>query len=256
MAEYEADLATYETAMKQLSDKLASIAGPNRRGAVLIDGPLVMGEDLRAIDFANKGKNNWIIVNGDLVLSGKTAAQSSSSKQDASQGSLAQDSPDSPDGPASRLLLRGNILVTGNVSISGDVDVDATLFTLGRTEIRDAAIRGLRSGPRGGKKELVLIGAGSIDLYRVDSFQSVEGGYSSPQSSSYDQVLDAFFYTDGQAELYGVGSAFWMNGGFFSKGDMTLNADAGHDDRELGERQSRLREPDVGHWQGQSPVHY
>ena len=40
-----------------------------------------MGEDLRAIDFANKGKNNWIIVNGDLVLSGKTAAQSSSSSR-------------------------------------------------------------------------------------------------------------------------------------------------------------------------------
>ncbi|MFP3339560.1 hypothetical protein R0J91_16400, partial [Micrococcus sp. SIMBA_131] len=33
-----------------------------------------------------------------------------------------------------------------------------------------------------------------------------------------------FLYTDSDATLYGVGSLFYVNGGVFSKGNLTINA--------------------------------
>ncbi|MNU56414.1 hypothetical protein D3C71_455110 [compost metagenome] len=106
--------------------------------------------------------------------------------------------------------IRGNIIVTGNVKISGKVNMDSTMFVMGQTVVQDAAISGL------GGKELVLISRGEILVTRFDSFQNAA-----------PQTLDAFFYTDSTAELYGVGSAFWLNGGFFAKGDLTVNAVVG-----------------------------
>ncbi|MGU3473745.1 hypothetical protein ACLBWT_21675 [Paenibacillus sp. D51F] len=203
---YEQEKAAYQISMDELAVKLASLGdtAQGSPGSAILDGSLELGPSLKTVDFANKGRNNWLIVNGDLILRGN--------KQDATD----------------KLLLRGNLLVTGNVQISGDVDVDATILTLGRTDIRDAKIRGLKTdGQAGSKKELVLIGLGSIDLYRVDSFQQLdEQGYNSA-SEREQQVLDAFLYTDSSASLYGVGSAFWMNGGFFAKRNLTLNATLG-----------------------------
>lgn len=113
-------------------------------------------------------------------------------------------------GRAEAMNIRGNIIVTGNVIISGKVNMDATMFVMGQTKVQDAAISGLAG------KELVLISRGQILVTRFDSFQNAA-----------PQTLDAFFYTDSTADLYGVGSAFWLNGGFFAKGDLTVNAVVG-----------------------------
>ncbi len=203
---YNKEMDNYNRKIEVLGGKLATIGMETVErpaASAIIDGPLVLGPYLKSIDFANKGRSNWLIVNGDLILQGN--------KEDA----------------ADKLRLRGNLLVTGNVEISGQVDVDATILALGRTDIRDAAIRGLKLPGDSGKRELVLIGLGPIDLYRVDSFQRLdEQGYDSA-SERERQVLDAFLYTDSSASLYGVGSAFWLNGGFFSKGNLTLNATLG-----------------------------
>ncbi|RUT31709.1 hypothetical protein EJP77_09980 [Paenibacillus zeisoli] len=113
-------------------------------------------------------------------------------------------------GRAEAMNIRGNIIVTGNVILSGKVNMDSTMFVMGQTKVQDATISGL------GGKELVLISRGEILVTRFDSFQNAA-----------PQTLDAFFYTDSTAELYGVGSAFWLNGGFFAKGDLTVNAVVG-----------------------------
>ncbi|MGK9254546.1 hypothetical protein [Paenibacillus humicus] len=214
LAEYQQMLETYNQEMDDYNRKIDVLGGKlatigmrtetvKRPSSAIIDGPLVLGPNLKSIDFANKGRSNWLIVNGDLILQGN--------KEDA----------------ADKLRLRGNLLVTGNVEISGQVDVDATILALGRTDIRDAAIRGLKLSGDTSKRELVLIGLGPIRLYRVDSFQRLdEQGYDSAAERER-QVLDAFLYTDSSASLYGVGSAFWLNGGFFSKGNLTLNATLG-----------------------------
>jgi len=107
--------------------------------------------------------------------------------------------------------LQSNVLVTGNVRFADETIVDSTMFVMGQTDIEDATIRGADD-----VKELVLISKGKILLNRVDAFEDTV------------QLLRGFFYTDGEAELYGVGSKFNLEGGFFAKGDLTVNAVVGH----------------------------
>jgi hypothetical protein len=119
----------------------------------------------------------------------------------------------SPD-PNNRITIQANLLVTGDLYIEGNVQFDSTLYTLGETKIVNASISGKD------EKELVVISKGPVLLNRVDEFKE--------QATE----LQAFFYTDSTAELYGVGSIFSLNGGFFAKGTLTINAVVGKEVRE------------------------
>ncbi|MFC3801958.1 hypothetical protein [Cohnella sp. GCM10012308] len=143
-------------------------------------------------------KSNWLIVNGDLTI-------------------------DNPD-PENDLEVRANILVAGNVFIEGKVKMDATIIALGESTIQDAEISGLED------KELLLISKGKILVNRFDSFNTVNQAFipDGPYHAGNPKVLQAFLYTDSDAELYGVGSAFWIKGGFFAKGDLLINAVLGN----------------------------
>lgn len=122
------------------------------------------------------------------------------------------------------LNVRANILVTGDVKIKGDVRFDSTMFVLGKTVIEDANIKGLQLSGR--TKELVLISKGSVLVNRLNAF-----AVSEPSASD---TMEAFFYTDSSGELYGVGSMFRLKGGFFAKGDLTVNAVIGRVDEPAG----------------------
>lgn len=111
--------------------------------------------------------------------------------------------------PSSWITIQANLLVTGDLYIEGNVKFDSTLYTLGETKIINASISGKD------EKELVVISKGPVLLNRVDEFKEKATN------------LQAFFYTDSTAELYGVGSIFSLNGGFFAKGTLTINAVVG-----------------------------
>ncbi|WP_454192045.1 hypothetical protein [Paenibacillus sp. Marseille-Q7038] len=107
------------------------------------------------------------------------------------------------------ILIQANMLVTGKLQIRGNVQLDSTIFVLGpsggkeyATLVEDATISG--SG--------VVMSEGAVLINRLDAFQS------------NTEVIQAFFYTDSTAELYGVGSILSLSGGFFAKGDLTVNA--------------------------------
>ncbi|MEK4292836.1 hypothetical protein [Paenibacillus sp. FSL R5-0914] len=104
------------------------------------------------------------------------------------------------------LPIQANIIVTGSVTIKGRVAFNSTMYVLGETVVEDAVIKGLND------KELVLISKGAVLINRIDAF------------TDKAEEMKAFFYTDSNAELYGVGSIFWLNGGFFAKGNLTVNA--------------------------------
>lgn len=173
-----------------------------KRNPLIIDGKLyssLLYSTAAKNELRTAGPNrqtNWFIVEGDLII-------------DATHSS-------------SPIQIRGNILVTGDLRIKGDVEMDATVIALGKSTIEDATITGLD------KKELVLISQGSILINRVDPFNTISNPYPGDPSKQDPAVLDAFFYTDKEAELYGVGSAFWISGGFFAKGDITINAVLGN----------------------------
>ncbi|MBA9084233.1 Tfp pilus assembly protein PilX [Fontibacillus solani] len=192
MNEYLSKKADYDNYIAQFK---------NITGSKLFDDDLELdGIEYKALEFTNNAQQGingssvkWFVVNGDLNIMNYN-----------------------PD-PDEKLTIKGNILVNGDVTISGNVMVDATIYTLGKTTLQDAIIRGM--GPVNDRKQLMMISKGKIFINRVDA-PSNHGSY----SSSNANTLDAFFYTDDTAELYGVGSIFWLNGGFFSKETLTINA--------------------------------
>ncbi|WP_338777429.1 hypothetical protein [Metabacillus sp. FJAT-52054] len=138
----------------------------------------------------------WMIVNGDLEILAST---------------------DTP------IILSGNLFVTGNLTIKGnqtnasgkpetieddEVLADSTVYVLGKTSISNTNIKGIQG------KQLVVMSHGDLSVSRINEFKD------------RDQIepLDAFLYTDGAAELYGVGSIFNINGGIFARDSLTINA--------------------------------
>ncbi|WP_336787129.1 hypothetical protein [Paenibacillus sp. MMO-177] len=190
----KAAMDAYDTALKEYEAYFVQFNSLSN--TVLYNGDLKLdGLDYKSLiftDSAKKDNHKWLIVNGDLTISNYSSDP---------------------------LVVKANILVTGNVFISDSVQVDSTIFTLGSTTIEDAQIKGIQTN--GERKQLILISKGPVLVNKVDSFKDY-GQYDPTQSDS--NILDAFFYTDEDAELYGVGSIFWLRGGFFSKGDLTINA--------------------------------
>jgi len=195
----EALTAYYNTLNTQLSNLAES--------AVFDTSLAVDNVDYKEISFTPEAKQGtesikpkWLIIAGDLTIDNY--------KSDF-------------------LKVRGNILVTGNLTIRGNVEFDTTAYVLGKTTIEDAKIHGLND------KELMVISKHEILITRIDSFSSEVSG----QGQNPIDEMKAFFYTDSTGMLYGVGSKFWLNGGFFAKGNLTVNAVVG-----------KVQPPDAAHW--------
>ncbi|MEK4849545.1 hypothetical protein NST04_06620 [Paenibacillus sp. FSL H7-0756] len=160
-----------------------------------VNGNLTIeGNDFYGLTFEETAKRGavpkWIVIDGNLDITNNKA-------------------------DFDPLYIKANILVTGDVKIKGNVSFDSTMLVLGRTTVEDAVISGLGTGTD--KKELVLISKGPVLVNRIDAFSNAD-----------PDEMNAFFYTDAEAKLYGVGSIFWLKGGFFSKGDLTVNAVLGN----------------------------
>ncbi|WP_308637912.1 hypothetical protein [Paenibacillus silvisoli] len=192
---YNAERSKYNQAISDLNNQLSNLSG-----AAYIDGDLTIDDGLNKIYYPNKGISDWLIVNGNLTIRNNNPTP---------------------------ISVRANILVKGNVTLEGNVEMDATIYSLhdsedDMNEIKDAQIRGMTVN--GEKREMVLLANSPIEIYRVTSFEDLEEGYSSASVNT----LDGFFYTDKNAVLYGVGSLFWIHGGFFAKNGLEINAVLGN----------------------------
>ncbi|MNO17577.1 hypothetical protein D3C76_72760 [compost metagenome] len=191
--EYNSKLRNYKDQLKQLEELKASVIF---NGDLLIDGLAYKklfyppNTQNSALDTKSGEHPRWFIVAGNLEIDNYTAGF---------------------------MPVRANILVTGNVKIKGNVEFDSTMLVLGDTTVEDANIKGIRDS--NGVKELVLISKGKVLVNRLDAF--------AVNKPSEEEIMEAFFYTDSSGELYGVGSMFQLKGGFFAKGDLTVNAVSG-----------------------------
>jgi hypothetical protein len=188
----------YSEYSEQLRIYQNSLLDKELNKSTIYDGNLLIdGIDYKQLKFSDEAKTGnpsmkpkWLIVNGDLEVNNYSSDRTKF------------------------LEIQANILVTGDVTIKGQVKFNSTMFVLGETKVEDAVIQGLSS------KELVLISQGDVLINRIDTFTNPPKK-KDEQDSFY---MKAFFYTDSDANLYGVGSIFWLNGGFFAKGDLTVNA--------------------------------
>ncbi|ANF95736.1 hypothetical protein [Paenibacillus bovis] len=169
----------------------------NLSSSVIFDGDLTLdGQTFKELIYKNKQPQNfqqWFIVNGNLNIVNTS---------------------DTP------ITIKANIITTGTLTIKGKVAMDSSLYVMKTassseysTVLEDAIITGLKESADAEAKEVVLMSKGSILLNRFDSF-----------NNDQPTQLTGFFYTDSQATLYGVGSKFALTGGFFAKGNLTVNA--------------------------------
>ncbi|EIJ79054.1 hypothetical protein PB1_15889 [Bacillus methanolicus PB1] len=128
-----------------------------------------------------------------------------------------------------------NIIVNGSLTISGDesdndheddeVIFDSVVYVGGKAFLSNVNILGAEEN----KKHLVLMTKKDLVITRMNefnNFQDTAEGEKPYLPSADDKIkpLKAFFYTEEKAELYGVGSLFYINGGIFAKEQLEINA--------------------------------
>lgn len=171
---------------------------------------LVLDDDLELGD-------GWLIVNGNLKIITGTDENLNSPVE-----------------------IEGNILVTGDFIVEGKCDTttgetcdynnmikfNSTVYAQGRGIIYNTNISGLDDGG------LVLMSKGNLSMAkdallitRINEFKSA----GSEKESLINKIngtpdLKAFFYTENEATLYGVGSKMIIEGGIFARKSLTINA--------------------------------
>lgn len=86
------------------------------------------------------------------------------------------------------------------------------------------------SGPNNNERQLILLAKEDLLLTRINEFNNFEPLNEDgsppylPLNEKNIKPLKGFFYTEKNAELYGVGSLFYIEGGIFAKKMLTINA--------------------------------
>jgi hypothetical protein len=78
-------------------------------------------------------------------------------------------------------------------------------------------------------KQLVLLSNGNLTITRINEFRNFSmidepANFNGEVTDSAIKPLQAFFYTHQNAELYGVGSLFYIDGGLFAREHLVINA--------------------------------
>ncbi|MBN8191146.1 hypothetical protein JI667_03185 [Bacillus sp. NTK074B] len=134
--------------------------------------------------------------------------------------------------------MEGNVFSGKDLTIQGDANdegeeddemaFDSVIYAKGKTSISNLNISGLKGSDTSG--QLILLSKGQLLVTRMNEFQYYTDESEKkdtnllPDPSENIKPLQAFLYTDSDATLYGVGSLFYVNGGVFSKGNLTINA--------------------------------
>lgn len=136
-----------------------------------------------------------------------------------------------------KIQINHHMFINGALTISGDEDVNeqddgendevifhSVVYVGGKTFISNVNILGANNN----KGQLVLLSKGELVLTRFNEFKNYqtvkETGKPYLPIEGDIQPLKAFFYTEDRAELYGVGSLFYIHGGIFAKNKLEINA--------------------------------
>ncbi|MBN8200730.1 hypothetical protein [Bacillus sp. NTK034] len=136
--------------------------------------------------------------------------------------------------------MKGTIVSNESFTINGDeagepsendqVIFDSVVYAGKRANISNVNIIGAENN----SKQLVLMAKENLLLTRINEFNNFnpprEGEKPYIPEDEGIKPLKGFFYTENDAELYGVGSLFYINGGIFAKERLTINAIRGEVD--------------------------
>jgi hypothetical protein len=133
----------------------------------------------------------------------------------------------------STIAVTGNVITGGSFSIIGNDDngqtendntsFNSVVYALGSSLISNVNIKGDQTG-QGQAGELILLSKKDLAINRINEF--------TPLNKGNIASLKGFFYTEDSAELFGVGSMFYIDGGIFSKKKLIINAVRGDAENE------------------------
>jgi hypothetical protein len=135
----------------------------------------------------------------------------------------------------SSFTIRGYVMANGDFFVLGNDDsnkneddnfiFDSVIYAMGQSFISSANIFGADNND----KQLVLLSNGGLTITRINEFRnfstlSEPADFNGEVTDSAIKPLQAFFYTHQNAELYGVGSLFYIDGGLFAREHLVINA--------------------------------
>ncbi|OCA92391.1 hypothetical protein [Pseudobacillus wudalianchiensis] len=143
-----------------------------------------------------------------------------------------------------KLILRGN--TEGTAKENDELKVDGVMYASGEAMVSNLNIVGLEDEDTMNNqiKQLILLsGEAGLVITRINEFNNYEELEETPNTNYVpaDHVDDSklnikpikgFFYTEGEAELYGVGSLFYVDGGLFAKSQLEINAIRGKTEKD------------------------
>lgn len=133
-----------------------------------------------------------------------------------------------------KLILRGNAAgEAGEAEENDELWVDGVMYAREEAEISNLNIVGLQKEDQ--FKQLILLSGGDLLITRINEFSNYKEPKEEPNTNYVpaDHIdledlnikpLKGFFYTNGKARLYGVGSLFYVDGGIFAKEELKINA--------------------------------
>ncbi len=135
----------------------------------------------------------------------------------------------------SSFTIRGYVMGNGDFYVLGNDDLnkneddnfifDSVVYVMGQSFISSANILGADNND----KQLVLLSNGNLTITRINEFRNFSSmtepaNFNGEVTDSSIKPLQAFFYTHQNAELYGVGSLFYIDGGLFAREHLVINA--------------------------------
>jgi hypothetical protein len=184
---------------------IANFAGDDTEG--ILQYNTVVGENLEIVNDTDFQINGNIFINGDTKL-------------------VTRDS---------SFTIRGYVMANGDFFVLGNDDLnkeeddhfifDSVIYTMGQSFISNVNIFGADNND----KQLVLLSNGNLTITRINEFRNFSAmdepaDFNGNVTDSAIKPLQAFFYTHQNAELYGVGSLFYIDGGLFAREHLVINA--------------------------------
>jgi hypothetical protein len=187
----------------------------NFNGKLEVNENIISANDIIIESYAhNSGElfSKGIKVNGD-ILSGKNTAINALNTSIEMTGTIISNE---------SFTINGD--ETGEPSENDQVIFDSVVYAGKRANISNVNILGSENNT----KQLVLMAKDDLLLTRINEFGNFdpddEAGMPYVPEDETIKLLKGFFYTEKDAELYGVGSLFYINGGIFAKEKLIINA--------------------------------
>ncbi len=206
---------------------------------------LSVSGNIHLINFNGKLQVNDTIICGDsLKIESNVANQSDLAKGIEINGGVITGGNLSINPIDTSITINNTIITNGSFTILGNDELDSASPSIENDEVRfnsvvyvgnTAAISNVNIlGANDNQGELILLSNSDLMMTRINEFNNfVDSSEKNqpnylPEDSSSIKPLKAFFYTESEAKLYGVGSLFYINGGLFAKKKLEINAIRGN----------------------------